>query len=477
MPKKKRETPLNIASRPSAATPSPPPPNALITEADQLIEEAGPLDDAAAMREAMARQSDTPGRIALRAQLLGQRLGLQNELARARQWAPWIGVGLVLAIVLAGLGLAGSVVGGAERRINIMAALVSLLGLHLLTLLAWIIGLLLPLRAPRMSFGWLWMTLTARVAGGRQGQGPVLLRAATRLLSRARLLPWALGLVSHGIWTLSFVVVLGALLFALAFHRYTLNWETTILDPQFFLQVVQGLGRLPGVFGFATPDAHVVLATSSVADAAGQRSWAWWLTGCIVVYGLLPRALLLLLSAAMWQWRRRGLQPALDTPYHRRLAARFEALAPRAIVDADPGAAHPPAPAPPLDTGDALIAVGFELPPDLAWPPAGLPAEARVLRTDGSAEARRTLLDTAAQLRPRTLLLACRAAASPDRGTERLLRELLAHCGECRLWLLADDGEAAVSEAGAQRWRDWLRDTGLARIAAHERLGDALAGA
>jgi hypothetical protein len=473
VPKKNREKPLNIASRPTAATP---PPNALITEAVELIEEAGPLDDAAAMREAMVQRIDLPGRIALRAQLLGQRLGLPPELARARQWAPWIGLGLVLAIVLAGLGLAGSVVGGAERRINIMAALISLLGLHLLTLLAWLLGLLLPLRAPRMSFGWLWMTLTARVAGGRQGQAPVLVRAATRLLARARLLPWALGLVSHGIWTLSFVVVLGALLFALAFHRYTLNWETTILDPQFFLQAVQWLGRLPAVFGFATPDASVVLAPGGMADAAGQRSWALWLTGCIVVYGLLPRALLLLLSAAMWQWRKRGLQPALDAPYHRRLAARFEALAPAAIVDADPGAARASAPLRPMDTRDALIVAGFELPPDLAWPPADLPAEARVLRTDGSAEARRTLLDTAAQLRPRTLLLACRAAASPDRGTERLLRELLAHCGECRLWLLADDGTAASSEGGAQRWRDWLRDTGLERIAAHERLSDALAG-
>lgn len=473
MPKKNRETPLNIASRPTAATP---PPNALITEAVQLIEEAGPLDDAAAMREAMARRTDLPGRIALRAQLLGQRLGLQHELARARQWAPWIGLGLVLAIVLAGLGLAGSVVGGAERRINIMAALISLLGLHLLTLLAWLLGLLLPLRAPRLSFGWLWMTLTARVAGGRQGQAPVLLRAATRLLARARLLPWALGLVSHGIWTLSFLVVLAALLFALAFHRYTLNWETTILDPQFFLQAVQWLGRLPAVFGFATPDAGVVLAPGGMADAAGQRSWALWLTGCIVVYGLLPRVLLLLLSAAMWQWRKRGLQPALDAPCHRRLAARFEALAPRAIVDADPGAEHPAAPARPLDTGDALLAVGFELPPDVAWPPAGLPADARALRIDGSAEARRTLLDTAAQLRPRALLLACRAAASPDRGTERLLRELLAHCGDCGLWLLAEDGGAALPETGVQRWRDWLRDCGLERIAVHARLGDALAG-
>jgi len=460
--------PLNIAPRPSALS------GAVVTEAVRLVEEAGPLDDAAAMRQAAAARTSLPSRIAHRADLLGRRLELDHELARMRQWSPWVGAGLVLLIVVAGLGLAGSVVGGSDRRINIMAALLSLLGAHLLTLMAWGLGLLLPLRAPRASFGWLWMTLTARVAGGRRGQAPLLMRAFTRLLQQARLLPWAVGLASHGIWALSFVVVLGAMLFALAFHRYTLSWETTILEPQFFLQAVQALGRIPAWFGFATPDASAVL-TPRADDMAGQRAWAWWLTGCIAVYGLLPRALLLMLSAAMWQLRKRDLQPALDAPYYRQLAVRFEALAPAAIIDADPGVTHAPAPPRATGTTDALIVAAYELPTDDAWPPTGVPDTATVLRVDGSAADRRMLLDTAARLRPRATLLACRAAASPDRGTERLLRELLAHCGDCRLWLVRDaDTPASPDAAAAARWRQWLEDCGLARITAHDTLADAL---
>jgi hypothetical protein len=458
---------LNTALRPPA------PPNAVITEAVHLIEEAGPLDDAAAMRAAFAQQAGTPGRIAHRALVLGQRIGLQAELARARRWAPWIGLGLVLLVVAAGLALAGSVVGGSDRRINIMAALLSLLGAHLLTLLLWLVGLVLPADAPRVSLGWLWMALTARVAGGRQGQAPVLLRAATRLLLRARLLPWALGLASHGIWALSFIVVLGAMLFALAFHRYTLSWETTILDPQFFVRTVRILGRAPGWFGFATPDAADVLAPAGgSAGAPGQRAWALWLTGCIVVYGLLPRVLLLLLSAGVWRARRRALAPELSAPYYQHLATRFEAMAPAAIVDADPGAARPPAARGATGTSDALLIAAFELPPEHPWPPAGLPGAATVLRIDGSANGRRELLDMAARLRPHALLLTCRAAASPDRGTERLLRELLSHCGECRLWLVGD-GSPADAQA-RQRWRRWLGDHGLDVIAAHGDLATAL---
>jgi hypothetical protein len=447
--------------------------DAAIAEAVQLVEEAGPLDDAQAMRQAMAARTDAGGRIIERARVLGQRLGLQDELARARAWAPWILLALVALIVLGGLTLAGSVVGGSERSINVVVALASLLGLHLLTLLLWLLGLALPLGSLNLSLGWLWLALTARVAGGRQGQAPLLLRAATRLLVRARLAPWALGLVSHAIWSLSFAVVLAVLLFALAFRSYTLSWETTILEPAFFVHAVQGLGRAPAWLGFPVPDAQTVLSPQTAT--AGQRDWALWLTGCILVYGLLPRLFFTLLCAAVWRARRRALQPDLSQPYHRRLLARFEALAPRQIIDADPGSVRHGALAGLAadQTRDTLMAIGFELPEELPWPPAALDAAgAQALRVDGSAGARREALDLLARLRPRRVLVGCNAAASPDRGTERFLREVAALSAECRLWL---QGSGATPEARS-RWHAWLADAGLERIEASDEARGALRG-
>ena len=446
--------------------------DATITEAVQLVEEAGPLDDAQAVREAAALRADGGGRLVERARILGQRIGLQDELARARAWAPWVLLALVALIVLAGLTLAGSVVGG-ERRINVVVALTSLLGLHLLTLLLWLFGLLVPLGSFNASFGWLWLALTARVAGGKRGQAPLLLRAVTRLLARARLLPWALGFVSHAIWSLSFAVVLAALLFGLAFRSYTLSWETTILDPVFFVRGVQLLGEAPGWLGFPVPDAQAVL--SPLAAASGQRAWALWLTGCLVVYGLLPRLFFALLCALVWQARKKALQPDLSQPYYRRLLARFEAMTPRQIVDADPGRL-PHGAATGLaagETADALMAIGFELPDELPWPPAALDAtRAQVLRIDGSAGARRELLDTLARLRPRRVLVGCNAASSPDRGTERFLREVASLSSECRLWLL---GDHATPET-RQRWHAWLAGAGLESIAASDTTEAALRG-
>ena len=448
--------------------------DAVITEAVRWAEQNGPLDDAQAMRTAASHSAGGRAQITERALRLGERLGLQPELTRARQWAPWVLLGMVALIVLAGLGLAGNVVGGGERHINVIVALVSLLGLHALTLLAWLAGLWLPPGTfGSASLGWIWLSLTARVAGGKRGQAPLLVRAATGLLLRARLLPWAFGLVSHGIWSLSFAVVLAAMLFALAFRSYTLSWETTILDPAFFVQAVQALGWAPAKLGFPVPDATTILAAApGAANAGGQRTWALWLTGCIVVYGLLPRVALVLWSAAMWRSRRKALRPDWSEPYYRKLLARFAAMAPATIVDADPGRAHDATPAglPDSQLQDMLFVVGFELPPDMPWPPSALPAAAlQVQRIDGSASSRRALLDQLARVHPRTVLLVCHAASSPDRGTERFLREVLAHCGECRLWL------ADAPNAGAtQRWLDWLHGTGLQRIAASDRLDVAL---
>ena len=58
-------------------------------------------------------------------------------------------------------------------------------------------------------------------------------------------------------------------------------------------------------------------------------------------------------------------------------------------------------------------------------------------------------------------MLVCNAAATPDRGTERFLREACSHAGQCALWLVLPGSPGAPSgsappSAPAQRWRDWL---------------------
>ncbi|MDO5087209.1 MAG: DUF2868 domain-containing protein, partial [Comamonadaceae bacterium] len=250
-------------------------------------------------------------------------------------------------------------------------------------------------------------------------------------------------------------------------------------------------GWLPAQLGFAVPDAATVrqaasgmLGTSGTAmnaGAGGQRAWAFWLLGCVAVYGLLPRAVLAALC--LWRWRA-GLarlaeaDAVVDTasPYVRRIFTRLDALAPAQVVDAEqrpPAAALPP-PAPAGQPG-TLALIGFERPPELPWPPEGWPATLRaqpLLNLAGSSAERQAALAQLAATRPWRLLVACAPHASPDRGTARFLREAARHATHAALWLPeapmpaadpADPAAPASADArGPARWRDWLQAEDLA---------------
>ena len=456
---------------------------AWLSEAVRLLEERGPLEDSDAMRQASALGAAGAGhaaQIATRAAALGERLGLRAGLARARRAAPWALVLMALLMTLAGTLLAGAVIDVQDRRINVLGALVALLGAHALTFVLWLLALLWP--GAGASGGGLaarlWAQLTTRLALGRGAEARALLEGGLHLLARARLLPWVGGLASHTLWALSLVAAIGALLFALSFKRYTLGWESTLLTPETLARAVQTLGHVPGWLGFAVPDTALLQTGDGAGTGAGvlrDRQLAWWLIGCVTVYGLLPRLMALAVCAGVWRRRRVRLAPDLAQPYYRQLIARLDAMAPAIVVDADtvrPDAAtvrHGLADG----TREGWAVIGFELPPEQPWPPAPLPAPLlREARIAGSADEREQVLQQLAALRPHRLVLAVAAAASPDRGTERFLRALLPLCGECRLWLgappwpgaeeSAEAKDPPAEPAGAARWRRWLADLGLA---------------
>ncbi|MBS0316328.1 MAG: DUF2868 domain-containing protein [Proteobacteria bacterium] len=460
-------------------TPAPSPlAGAVVAAAVDDIETAGPLDDQAELREAFHTAPTRALQVRTRAWLLGQRLGLPQELARWRHALGWVVALLALLVALAGLGAARGVL-APDRSINAVAAFVSLLGLHAFTLLAWLLGLAWSLAGHRggaggWSFGRLALNLAARLPLDRGPHALTLLSAFTGLLRRNRLWPWLTGMLSHGIWTLAFGITLAVLMFAFSFHDYRLSWETTILSAGFFQHFVHATGLLPAALGFPVPGAAAVQQVGNAGAAAnlsagGQREWAWWLIGCVAVYGLLPRALLVTFS--LWRWRAgvgRMEQVDMTDPGVRRIVARLDALEPppRVIDPAAPHTAAASAPAATLPVGargvpgapGAPAVIGFELPPDGPWPPAGLPASlsaagAPPLRVAGGAAERAQALQELRAQRPAALLLVCHAPSSPDRGTARFVREASALAERTAIWLTA--GGTPVPEAAVQRWREW----------------------
>lgn len=421
------------------------------------IERAGPLDDAHAMAEAVRLYASPQERLRERAWLLGQRLGLEAQMAHWRDAAWLLGAGLALAVLLLANGIVFAMLSDA-RTINAGSAFVAALGVHALTLLLWLGGLLLwgrqaPGAGTRLSLGRLLLQLLARWPLAQRPHALALAGAANQLLRSSRLAPWAFGLVSHLVWAGSFVLVLLGLLLAFSFRQYQLTWESTILSPAFFDALVQATGWLPGWLGFAVPESLDVLPAHAATGRLSipARTGALWLLGCVLVYGLLPR---LLCAALCWGvWQRRKNRIALDTsdPYFRQLLARFAALQPSRVTDLEYAPSRPePTPSLPGGTYQPVLAVvGFELGQVPEWPPQPLADQAALIeRIAGSIEERTAVVAALAQWRPQALVLVCNAAATPDRGTERFLREACRHAEHCALWL---DGAEPP-----QRWLDWL---------------------
>ncbi len=449
---------------------------AVVLDAVRRIEADGPLDDHAALRQAFASRPTRAAQVAERAWLLGQRLGLPQELARWRQLG-WLAVAaLALLMAMTGLGLARAVL-GEGRSINAVAAFVSLLGLHAVMLLLWLLGLALSHGGwAGPPLGRLALRLTARLPFERGPHAPVLLQSFSAVLQRQRLLGWLTGAISHGIWTLAFVITLVVLAFGFAFHAYTLTWETTILSTGFFQRFVQITGALPAMLGFAVPDAAAVQRVGNAGvrawhEAASQGEWAWWLMGCVVVYGLLPRALLAALCGWRWRAGTRRLDGQVDMadPDVLRLVQRLDALEPPPqVIDPErptPAGAATARPRLPPGAPGSLAVVGFELPHEAPWPLAGLPEGSQPPeRIAGSQAERQAVLARLAHTRPESLLLVVHAPASPDRGTARFVREALREAG--RTALLLQGG------AGAERWRAWADSEGFEALAlvqsAHE---------
>nr|WP_311971947.1 DUF2868 domain-containing protein [Pseudomonas baltica] len=407
-----------------------------LTEAIRLREEhAGPLEDLEANRLARHGGGSLATRIEHRATRLAQRDGVDTALRHWQQGARLALIALAVMALLSGSGLAFTALGDGLPPVNVFWALGSLLGLNVLLLLSWVLGLLLS-GEHGASLGRLWLWLSDKLA--RDAKAAHLGPALVLLLQRHRLNRWLLGTLIHGLWLLAMLSALVIALLLLATRRYGFVWETTLLSADTFVALTQALGTLPGLLGFNVPDTDMIRASGDAAVnlEATRQAWAAWLVGVLVVYGVLPR--LLLWGLCLWRWRRgcSQLRIDLDLPGYARLR---EVLMPSSerlgISDAAP-AVWPEAQAPSGQVGNqGALVVAIELDDQHPWPPV-LPATVQDAGILDSRESRQRLLDQLTRFPPARLLIACDPRRSPDRGSLALVAELARCATATRVWLL-----------------------------------------
>ena len=436
--------------------------------------------DEAAERHARSLAGDAEQRILAWAAFIAARDGLDERLQRWRQGALWALLGLLALGLLSGFSAALAVLGDSQAPVNVIWALGSLLGINLLLLLIWLLSF--SVNAQGGSLGRLWYVIT--VAFQKRfhdnNSAAAITQAFNTLTAQAGLSRWWLSVVSHLGWLCIMLGISAGLMLALALRSYVFVWETTILPTSVFVALVESLGVLPGLLGFATPPADVIVSSGSPTPAMlaeqndiARRAWASWLTGCVLVYGILPRLLL-----SIWCWlrlalglRRIRLQPN---------ALAWVALASRLAPDSEKAGVTDPAPAAPPAfkrrvrqgrPGEARLLVGLEIASDLPWPPAGLADRVQSHLVD-SRQQREYVLEQLSVEPPQKLLLACSAAQSPDRGSLHWLADAASQTSAVAVWLMG------AERAGAERlaiWRQSLLDMGIAESAIYDANEPALA--
>lgn len=431
-----------------------------LTETIRLREEyTGPLEDAEANRHARALGGDLPAMIQQRALWLARRDGLLEALQRWQHSIRLSGFVLMVLAILTGAGLAFTALGDGHQPVNVFWALGSLLGFNLLTLSAWLLSLAIhgKLKGSGGVLGRLWLWLGERLT--RDDRATLLGQGLLALTRPSRLTRWLLGTGAHSLWFLVMGSALVTLLALLATRRYGFVWETTILNESTFVLLTQALGSLPALLDFQTPTLEQIQLSGALnTDLEGMRQvWASWLTGVVLVYGVLPRLGLAVFCYGRWRCGRRRLQLDMQRPAYRLLADRLQPTSERLGVN-DPAPASLPTPGVEGQaiSGAGAVLVAIELDDRHPWPPELSPEVANAGVLDDRAQ-RKRVLEALTEHPPARLLIACDPRRSPDRGTLSLISELSRCAAASRIWLLpAPEGEHLDDE----RLADWHETLG-----------------
>lgn len=423
-----------------------------LTEAVRLREQqAGTLDDQEANRRARAAEGDLTTRITHRALWLAERDGMVAALHHWKQGARLALMALAVLAIMSGTGLAFAAMGDGRTPVNVFWALGSLLGLNLILLISWALGLVFAGRN-NSGLGRLWLWLSEKLA--RDAQAAQLAPALILLLQRKRLNRWVLGLMVNSLWLIALLSALVVLLMLMSTRRYGFVWETTILSSDTFVNLTQTLSTIPSWLGFSVPDESMIRASGNGALSIenARQAWAAWLVGVLLVYGIVPR--LLLAAFCLWRWKRgkAALQLDLELPDYLGLRERLMPSSERlGVNDAEPALMHQVQREAGTTQSDGALLVAIELDDQQVWPP-HMPAGVANAGVLDNRESRHKLLEQLTQYPPSRLLIACDPRRSPDRGSLALIAELARCAGATRVWLLpAPAGQALDPE----RLDDW----------------------
>lgn len=409
-----------------------------LTETVRLVEkDNGRFQDDEANRQARAKGGELSTRLITRAEFISQRNGLktaQSDWLNATKIAIIV---LLLVALFTGGGIAFSAL--AQNPVNLYWALFCLLGLHLITLLLWILSsLFLPSNSGSLFIPiWLWL---ANKLCHKKTINQVL---PAFIMLCGKQIRWLIGLIVNLLWTVILISALLVLIILLSTKHYSFEWQTTLLNADSIITLTQYLAFIPTQIGFSLPDSEMIRASEQAMNSGEIRSaWAVWLLGIFVVYGVAVRLTLLIFCWLKWAMACQKIQLDTRYPEYQLLANELMFTADKAITDADHyqtlnqierNTFH-------QATGKKKFLVAIDVEPN--WLP---PEGTEFLGFLNNNQQRTAILDFL-QLNPaEKLLIAIDTDRSPDRGIINLIEVLITKSMQSQLWFINQ----------GRQWQNW----------------------
>ncbi|MES2606773.1 MAG: DUF2868 domain-containing protein [Pseudomonadota bacterium] len=406
----------------------------------------------------------TETRVLLRAEALAAELGIDVQLQQTRRVMRSTLLILTGLLCIAGISSAFAVLG--DSTINVVWALGGLLGVHVVMLIVWIMTLAVARENAGGMFGRLWLYLSGKLAAP---QKQAVLSSYIDLNIQTGLTPWLLSCLTHVLWAALLFGALLGLLIALSVKSYVFVWETTILSPQVFVDMIRYLAWLPAQLGFTVPTEEIVRGSALISvnsetttqqmslESAYRQAWSSWLIGCLLLYGVLPRLGLALFCFAKLTIAQGKVRLELGSAAWSAIAARLvPSSAHGGVRDPDARGRNNVLFTSDPKAGAPAVVLGLEVPAGISWLQV-LPSGVRIISPVENRDQRRNARLTLQQLPPRSLLILCNAALSPDRGSLEWMAMLSAFAADTRVCLLEADSHGERAKA----WRDGLETMGL----------------
>lgn len=365
-------------------------------------------------------------------QVLSAMQSTQGALSSLR----WIILGLA---VLTGFSLVNSALMFSHPNINVLGLLAAVLFVNFIMLILW--GISMVWRpswqggiAGRVLALFSWMQKTFRPEKSKEKsnkQRESTLQSWLAVQQQAGLLQLWLSRWTHLFWLTTLIVAATHISFRFAFEGYQLVWSTTILSDDsvfLFLALFTWATELLGIPSPTLIDTHQ--AGQSYSYILSPRSTGLWILSVIILFGVIPRLILWLMTQKLYQRRQRRMQLDFTQPGLAQLIPRLQPQQ-SDVVDPEPETMVVPKCQRPAVIGKDYLVFTLDYEPVPEWNDVFLLEDRGVVASQAQRE---TLLQALAAKPARKVLVRIDTQITPDRGSLRYLAKLQPHCNQLAVW-------------------------------------------